>query len=464
MAKTNSAKAEKPGKGAAPKTERTGAFQVSKQPLIGSTTDEPAVEMEAAAHKFEIAGEQPPAQPASAPEQQEKPAFEELGELPQSYGATTLYLIARDPKWLFSYWDVDWSAFPQTAMRDQERRFFLRLLDEDGREAFSTEINPDAKNWYLPVSKAGATYFAELGFFGPAGEWQSIARSDAASVPAETLAEESHATFATVPFHLTFQRLLEMVRNTMRNGETLMSALARVQGEGRRLAFGAGTAPGWTDEQRQVLAALFGNEVVERIGMGSGEIDQLLRQELLQKLSTESASELMAKGLLAAGESSLFSGILGGAGAALGAAGAFGSGMFSTAMLGGLGAWGSEVTSWLTGLTETGSSWSAQPFSQESGREFFMHVNAEVIFYGGTHPDAKVTIDGKPLQLNPDGTFRFHFKFPDANYEIPIVAVSPDGVEQRSATLRFERATSREGDVGHTAQPAELATPMGQRA
>ncbi len=64
-----------------------------------------------------------------------------------------------------------------------------------------------------------------------------------------------------------------------------------------------------------------------------------------------------------------------------------------------------------------------------------MHVNAEVIFYGGTDPQAKVTIAGRPVQLQPDGTFRYHFKFPDNEFEIPIVAVSPDGVETRSATL-----------------------------
>ena len=92
-----------------------------------------------------------------------------------------------------------------------------------------------------------------------------------------------------------------------------------------------------------------------------------------------------------------------------------------------------------------------------------MHVNAEVIFYGGTHPNAKVWIGDKPVALNPDGTFRFHFVFPDGNYEIPIVAESPDGVEQRSATLRFERGTERQGVVGATAQPAFLAEPMGRR-
>jgi hypothetical protein len=89
-----------------------------------------------------------------------------------------------------------------------------------------------------------------------------------------------------------------------------------------------------------------------------------------------------------------------------------------------------------------------------------MHVNAEVIFYGGTDPRAKVTIDGKPITLNPDGSFRYHFIFPDGVYEIPVVAVSPDGVESRSAILRFQRGTQKSGKVDNTAQPS-LAPPMG---
>ena len=92
-----------------------------------------------------------------------------------------------------------------------------------------------------------------------------------------------------------------------------------------------------------------------------------------------------------------------------------------------------------------------------------MHVNAEVIFFGGTHPDAKVWIDDKPVRLNPDGTFRHQFTFPDGTYEIPSVATSPDGLEQRSATLRFERGTGRFGVVGATPQPAFLSEPMGKR-
>jgi len=111
--------------------------------------------------------------------------------------------------------------------------------------------------------------------------------------------------------------------------------------------------------------------------------------------------------------------------------------------------WSSWLSSWSGavapssdfGSVEFGASWSAQPFGVP--REFFVNVNAEVIFHGDTHPDAKVWVDGKPIALTPDGTFRFHFKFLDGNCSIPIVAESPDRRERRSTTLRFERGTVR---------------------
>jgi hypothetical protein len=419
----NSTKGKTSNENGENKPKKNGAFQISKEPLGDQPLPDPAT------HKYESAREHIPPAPA--------PAYEDLGELPQTYGTNTLFLIARDPRWLFAYWDIDWSPFSP-----KDGKFYLKLAKTAGAEELTTEIHPDARNWYLPVKEAGVSYYAEIGFYTAAGEWSGIARSEPAAAPQDHFSESSEADFATVPIHLTFQRLVEMVRGRMREGESLITALARLQGEGRRLLFQPGRPPEWSDEQRQVLAALFGQEVMDRISMGSGDIDQLLRKELLEKLSTESASELVAKSRIAE------------------LLGPIESSLFSAYAAGGLGAaFSSEVTSWNTAL---GASWSAQPFGQ--AREFFMHVNAEVIFYGGTHPDAKVWIDGKQIPLAPDGSFRFHFRFPDGNYSIPIVAESPDGVEQRSAALRFERGTVRHGEVGHTAQPEHLPTqPMGRK-
>jgi uncharacterized protein len=122
------------------------------------------------------------------------------------------------------------------------------------------------------------------------------------------------------------------------------------------------------------------------------------------------------------------------------------------------------LSSW-SELASESSLWSgfASSWSAPAERGFFMHVNAEVIFYGGTDPRAKVTVAGQPIQLQPDGTFRYHFKFPDNDFEIPIVAVSPDGQETRSAVMYFRRDTTRQGEVGATGQPAHLGNLIGAK-
>jgi len=46
-------------------------------------------------------------------------------------------------------------------------------------------------------------------------------------------------------------------------------------------------------------------------------------------------------------------------------------------------------------------------------------VNAELIIYGATEPDAQVTIGGRANQAAPDGSFSFRFSLPDGDYELP---------------------------------------------
>ena len=612
MGKHDSGKAVKVAK-----TGKKPAFHLSKEPVVHGRPEEDVHKYEATIGEAPVGG-------------QELPAYEDLGPLPSSYGSRSLFLVARDPLWLFCYWDVDWSEYPPSRMRDG--RVLLKVYStETGGEIYSAEVSPEARNWYISAGRGNATFYAELGFVNQAGAWECIARSNEAVTPSDNISGQVTDTFATVPYHLAFQKMLDMVAPARREGESLLDALARIQGEGRKLAFALGQVPEWSDEQRRVLAVLLGNNLEEMMALEPAEVDRLLRQQLKERLFSGSAGELLAVEL-AAGGASLFSGFgfglsswlasweaavqageisswlsswLGGAevgafaswlaswpgaaesreisswlaswpgvgapssaitswlaswpgaqGAALGSwlaswpgaaqpgfwsswlsswavaagasetfqsswlsswqaaargesfwsswlsswsgaagaqssfwsswlsswAGAGGVSSITSSFLsswlsswpGAAGApssfWSSWLSSWAGGLggasgafsSQFGASWSAQPFGKPRG--FFMHVNAEVIFYGGTHPDAKVWIDGKPVKLNPDGTFRHHFLFPDGAYEIPIVAQSPDGVEQRSATLRFERGTQRSGEVGASAQPAFPAEPMGRRS
>src|SRR4051794_35997033 len=138
MGKTNLGKSAK-------QEARTG-FQVSQDPVVQGKS-------ELDVHKFELTREE-----------RQPPAFDDLGELPRSYGEETLYLVARDPHWLFTYWDVDWSRFPAAAMQGGEFKIWLKLFVSGQGEESLIEINPEARNWYIPVSRASTAYYAEIGF------------------------------------------------------------------------------------------------------------------------------------------------------------------------------------------------------------------------------------------------------------------------------------------------------------
>jgi hypothetical protein len=74
-------------------------------------------------------------------------------------------------------------------------------------------------------------------------------------------------------------------------------------------------------------------------------------------------------------------------------------------------------------------------------RKFWLVADAELIVYGATEPDAKLTIAGQPVELSPDGTFRFQMSFQDGVLNYPIMAVAADGVQTRSIHLTFNRET-----------------------
>jgi hypothetical protein len=383
-----------------PRRKNSGAFSLSSTPTVGDADP-------AELHKYDVGAQS-----------HAEPAYENLGSLPATYFEDTLFLVARDPRWLFAYWDFDWTKYPAAAMRGGFAQFFLRILKSDGTQEIIVEITPEARNWYVPVSAPDTLYFAEIGFFARDGGWVAAVSSGVAKTPPDSLAEETATNFATVPLHLSFEKMLELVQRRMEEGESLLEAVARLTDEGRKIVFQAGKAPTWTDEQRALLAALLGNSLLDSMGLGSAELDQLLRKQLLERLHSERASGFALE-LSEISVSSLFSGV--------------------------------------------GASWSAQPFSVKRERGFFMHVNAEIIFYGGTHPDATVWVDGKEIKLSPDGTFRYHFKLPDGDFAIPIIAQSPDHAERRAATLSFVRTTEKQGHVTDTPQPPYLDPLIGQK-
>jgi len=104
------------------------------------------------------------------------------------------------------------------------------------------------------------------------------------------------------------------------------------------------------------------------------------------------------------------------------------------------------VSSWMG--APGGASWSGMPGSSwarppQAHKGFWLEADCELIVYGATEPDAKVTMQGNPITLNPDGTFSFRFALPDGKLEIPIHATNRDGDMSKSVDFTVTRATQR---------------------
>lgn len=152
--------------------------------------------------------------------------FADAVELPRVFGAPFLFTVPRDPRTLFVYWNVDWSAiFENTAPVD--RQVHLRVYRADGSEEKAEAIEPMAGNSYITVSQPCGHYRVEIGYYQPSEVWNSVATSEQVAMPAERAGENDDVDLATIPFHLSFQRLIDSFRAA--KPEALTELVSRLQ-------------------------------------------------------------------------------------------------------------------------------------------------------------------------------------------------------------------------------------------
>ena len=93
------------------------------------------------------------------------------------------------------------------------------------------------------------------------------------------------------------------------------------------------------------------------------------------------------------------------------------------------------------------SSMSSQALHQEKPveKKFWLVADCELILYGATEPDAFVTVAGRKVNLNPDGTFSMRFALPDGIVDLPVKALSKDETDSREIDIKVTRATTTDG-------------------
>jgi hypothetical protein len=325
-------------------------------------------------------------------------------ELPEAYGTKKLSLTARDPHWLYAHWDLTREQQARLNVKSADGHLVLRIYADrlEGHPLDEIHVHPESRHWFLHVEHAGNSYAAELGYYTSLGRWTRVATSSATVTPPDAAAAETDVEFATIPIELPFARLIEIVKAAVRENLPLARAVEELRRSGHpELPRAAATpATNWTPQQEQALAKIVSIDEVRRVWMGSLEITELIRRRLANDISSPGAS-------------------------------AFGGSSLSSPFGGG-----------------------------EQSKGFWFNVNAELIIYGATEPDAKVTLGGHEIKLRPDGSFSYRFALPDGKYDLPAVAVSADGTDARAADLKFSRETEYLGNVGAHPQDPSLEPPL----
>lgn len=347
------------------------------------------------------------------------------GELPESYGTKKLFLTARDPHWLYAHWDLTRAQQTELNNESTDGHLILRIYAGkiEGHPTYEIHVHPESRHWFAHVERASHSYTAELGFYSALGKWTRVAVSSGTVTPPDAAAKEDTAEFATIPFEFPFARLMQIIEEAVRDNIPLAQAIEELRRAGHpdlprftHLSPASIAAPGlarpWTPEQEQALAKIISIDETRRVWMGSLEITELIRR----RLAHEAASPVRAYGAPQFAAPPGPSGI-------------------------------SSITSPFGGI------------KAQAEKSFWFNVNAELIIYGATEPDAKVTLGGHEIKLRSDGTFSFRFALPDGKYDLPAVAVSVDGTDGRAAELKFSRETQYLGDVGATPQDPALKPP-----
>lgn len=310
----------------------------------------------------------------------------DLIDLPEGYGESRIVLMPRDPQWAYAYWDIS-NEHKQDLRTQGGQQLALRVYDvtdvnlahQSPHSVQEYPCDEMAREWYLPVPVSDRDYAIEIGYRTADGRWLLLARSASVRIPPVYPSDWIEDHFITLAWDedLRGKTFAELAP------PSLKSTVAGVNG------------------------GVQGNPIYDQIfGMAQTTEAMRIAGSLYGSMQHSAAAPHLE---------------------------AISSYVFPS----GVGMWAMPTMSGLT-MSGVGFSASAPPIRP---RKFWLIADAELIVYGATEPDATVTIGGRPIQLNPDGTFRFQMSFQDGLIDFPVMAVAADGEQNREIHMKFERET-----------------------
>jgi len=309
--------------------------------------------------------------------------------LPSGYGGDSrIVILPRDPQWAYAYWDIS-NEHKEELRRQGGQQLALRLFDvtdldlsiQSPHSVQEYGCDEMAREWYLPLPVSDREYLLEIGYRTWDGRWLKLARSESMRVPPVYPSDWVEDQFVTLDWEepLEGKSVLQLVPPSQKVPENTTTYEA--QTEIHNHIFGmVGEV-----EAKRIAGSLYGS--MQQAPSPAPYLDSLS----------------------------------------------------SYVFPSGAGLWALPTFS---GLNMSGIGLSSEELAKPQPRKFWLVADAELIVYGATEPDATVYVDGEPIVLNSDGTFRFQMSFQDGQLKFPIVAVAADGEQNRSVRMDFERITS----------------------
>jgi len=218
---------------------------------------------------------------------------EALGTLPESYEVDTIYVVPRDPEWIFCYWDLSRETVRHYLTQSVDNKLYIKINDVtdviyDGGNAnryLLYEIPYGTRNWYAFVDAPERDFVVEIVVKSRYG-FLPILRSKAVRMPPASMSH-GEVAFVTIPFDIPLVRIKEILGPRLKDISELAYLLSKLQREQRELPFPY-ISP--LPEGAVLIEELWGpnGEGVRRYLKGSEEILERLRRSLVWNLSSES--------------------------------------------------------------------------------------------------------------------------------------------------------------------------------
>ncbi len=167
--------------------------------------------------------------------------------LPEGYGDDRIVTLVRDPRCIFSYWELLGGGYERAKSELGDELtggvWVLRLIKVTGERFFDVPIDPATGNWYLHVEPS-ERYQVKIGVVLPSGTFRELAASLEVVTPAEQVSDVIDEEWMLV--REEFDRLVEQILSArVRGGVGSSEILHRLMGLPRRMELfsGAITSP-----------------------------------------------------------------------------------------------------------------------------------------------------------------------------------------------------------------------------